>query len=82
MEHGHRRHGYCIGRQSLVPSFLVSLIATRVVSPSGLPLVPLLGKVATDTGVSVCHPVTMSPAVVVWGRVESTFFLQKSFSVL
>jgi hypothetical protein len=54
--------------------------AAHVVSPSGFPIVSLLGKVATETGVSVGHLVTMIPEVFFGGR--DKFALTSSFSPL
>jgi hypothetical protein len=65
------------------------MTATHVVSPSGFPLVALLGKVAAQTGMSVGNLVTVSPEVIVWGRVKTAlpyfsviYFLKIAFSSL
>jgi hypothetical protein len=56
------------------------MTAAHVASPSGLSIVPLLGKVATQTCVSIGNLVTASPTVIFWGRVETA--LTYSFSSL
>jgi hypothetical protein len=70
-------------------SFFVGLTATHVVKPSGFPIVALLGKVATQTCVSVGDLVPVCPTVIVWRRVETVLtssfrylFLKKSLKLL
>jgi hypothetical protein len=78
---------HCFIIQSVRPctSLFVGLTAAHVFSPSGFPIVALLGKVATQTGVSAGDLVPVCPAVSVWRRVETAltssfcyFLFQKS----
>jgi hypothetical protein len=65
------KHFFIIQSCRPCTSFFVGLTAARVVSPSGFPLVALLGKVATQTCVSVGDLVPVCTKVIFWRRVET-----------
>jgi hypothetical protein len=73
---------HCFIIQSFRPctSFLVGLDAAHVVRPSGFPIVTMLGKVATQTTVSVGDFITMGLTIFFWLRIETA--LASSFSSL